>query len=154
MLTLQDEGWFTSLVPSGLSGGRGPSITRADLHDREIFGPWPGAAAAFGIFANVLFSHNTLVGIFSFGLGLAAGVPTVLLLVYNGLGLGAFLALHYDRDLTLDFLGWVSIHGTTEIGALILFAAAGVEHRFENFSYDLALWVLFYGPEGGESNGE
>jgi hypothetical protein len=34
----------------------------------------------------------------------------------------------------------------------ILFAAAGVEHRFENFSGDLTLWVLFYGPEGGESN--
>ncbi len=32
----------------------------------------------------------------------------------------------------------------------ILFAAAGVEHRFENFSGDLAVWVLFYGPEGGE----
>ena len=35
----------------------------------------------------------------------------------------------------------------------LLFVAAGVEHRFENFSDDLALWVLFYGPEGGESNG-
>ena len=32
----------------------------------------------------------------------------------------------------------------------LLFAAAGVPHRFENFSDDLALWVLFYGPEGGE----
>jgi hypothetical protein len=36
----------------------------------------------------------------------------------------------------------------------ILFAAAGVEHRFENSSDDLPLWVVFYGPEGGESNGE
>ena len=36
----------------------------------------------------------------------------------------------------------------------LVFAAAGVEHRFENFSDDLTLWVLFYGPEGGESNGE
>ena len=35
-----------------------------------------------------------------------------------------------------------------------LFAAAGVEHRFENFSDDLTLWVLFYGPEGGEPDGE
>jgi mannose-6-phosphate isomerase-like protein (cupin superfamily) len=35
----------------------------------------------------------------------------------------------------------------------LLFAAAGVEHRFENFSDDLTLWVLFYGPEGGEDNG-
>ena len=33
-----------------------------------------------------------------------------------------------------------------------LFAAAGVEHRFENFTEDLVLWVLFYGPEGGEAD--
>ena len=31
-----------------------------------------------------------------------------------------------------------------------LFAPAGVEHRFEDFSDDLAVWVIFYGPEGGE----
>lgn len=31
-----------------------------------------------------------------------------------------------------------------------LFAAAGVVHRFENFTDDFAVWVLFYGPEGGE----
>src|SRR4026207_1538302 len=34
----------------------------------------------------------------------------------------------------------------------ILFAAAGSVHRFENFSGDLTVWVLFYGPEGGEDN--
>lgn len=32
-----------------------------------------------------------------------------------------------------------------------LFVAAGVEHRFENFSDDLVVWVLFYGPDGGEA---
>lgn len=32
----------------------------------------------------------------------------------------------------------------------VLFVAAGVEHRFEDFSDDFATWVLFYGPEGGE----
>ena len=32
-----------------------------------------------------------------------------------------------------------------------LFAPAGVAHRFEDFSDDLAVWVVFYGPEGGES---
>jgi mannose-6-phosphate isomerase-like protein (cupin superfamily) len=34
----------------------------------------------------------------------------------------------------------------------LLFAAAGATHRFENFSDDLTVWVLFYGPEGGEAN--
>jgi len=31
-----------------------------------------------------------------------------------------------------------------------LFAAAGVAHRFENFTADFAVWVMFYGPVGGE----
>ena len=31
-----------------------------------------------------------------------------------------------------------------------LFVPAGVEHRFEDFTQDLAVWVVFYGPEGGE----
>lgn len=33
-----------------------------------------------------------------------------------------------------------------------LFVKAGKEHRFENFTEDFSTWVLFYGPEGGESN--
>ncbi len=31
-----------------------------------------------------------------------------------------------------------------------LFVPAGVEHRFEGFTDDLVVWVVFYGPEGGE----
>ncbi len=126
MLTLQDEAWLSSLIPAGLSDGRGITSTRAELLDKEIFAPPPGFVEAFGLFANVLFSHNTLVGIMTFGLGLAAGIPTVMLNVYQGLILGAFLALHYDRGLTVDFLGWITIHGTTELGALTLFAAGGL----------------------------
>jgi mannose-6-phosphate isomerase-like protein (cupin superfamily) len=30
------------------------------------------------------------------------------------------------------------------------FVAAGVEHRFENFSDDFVTWVVFYGPQDGE----
>ena len=32
-----------------------------------------------------------------------------------------------------------------------LFAPAGAAHRFEDFSDDLAVWVMFYGAEGGEA---
>lgn len=31
-----------------------------------------------------------------------------------------------------------------------LFVAAGVAHRFEDFSDDFGAWVIFYGPDGGE----
>jgi len=32
----------------------------------------------------------------------------------------------------------------------VLFVPAGRSHHFEEFSDDLAVWVLFWGPEGGE----
>ena len=34
----------------------------------------------------------------------------------------------------------------------VLFVPAGVEHRFENFTDDFAVWVIFYGSEGGETS--
>ena len=32
----------------------------------------------------------------------------------------------------------------------LLFVPAGTVHRFEAFSSDLTVWVIFYGPIGGE----
>ena len=32
----------------------------------------------------------------------------------------------------------------------LLFVPALVTHRFERFTDDLVVWVIFYGPEGGE----
>jgi mannose-6-phosphate isomerase-like protein (cupin superfamily) len=32
----------------------------------------------------------------------------------------------------------------------LMFVAAGTEHHFEDFSEDLTVWVVFYGPAGGE----
>lgn len=41
-------------------------------------------------------------------------------------------------------------HRAVEPGAF-LFVAAGEVHRFEEISKDFAVWVMFYGPEGGEA---
>jgi mannose-6-phosphate isomerase-like protein (cupin superfamily) len=32
----------------------------------------------------------------------------------------------------------------------VLFVPAGIVHRFEEFTDDFVVWVVFYGPEGGE----
>jgi uncharacterized membrane protein SpoIIM required for sporulation len=126
VLTLADEAWFTALVPSGMADDRGPASTRQELLDGEIFHPPPSFTEAFGVMASFLFTHNTVVGIMTFSLGIAAGVPTLLLLAYQGVMLGAFLALHANRDLTVEFLGWISIHGVTELTAIILCGAGGL----------------------------
>jgi len=33
-----------------------------------------------------------------------------------------------------------------------IFVPSGATHRFESFSSDFAVWVAFYGPEGGEAS--
>ena len=35
----------------------------------------------------------------------------------------------------------------------LLFAAANTGHRFEEFTDDFGVWVMFYGPENGEAPG-
>ena len=143
MLVSADTDWFSALVPSELGDGRGPASTAAELREGEIFATWQGFAASFVVFANSLFRHNAIIALMAFGLGFLAGVPTLLLLVYNGLTLGAFLAIHAKRGLAVDFLGWVSIHGVTEIGAILLAGAGGLV---------LADTILFPGRFGRMAN--
>jgi len=125
-LTDRDEAWFSTFIPAAMAGGRGPGSTRTDLLGQEIFAPWSGVAESFGLAASFLFQHNTIVGILSFGLGIFAGLPTIGLLLYQGLVFGSFLCLHAHRGLLIDCIGWVSIHGVTEFGAIILSGAGGL----------------------------
>ena len=125
LLVASDMSYFHMLVPEGLAGSRGPGSSAEDLSS-VLFAPWPGVIDTFVVFANSLFRHNAMVGIMCFGLGFALGVPTLILLIYNGLILGAFLALHAARGLNVDFIAWLSIHGVTEILAVLLCAAAGL----------------------------
>jgi len=126
VLVLHNEEWFNAFVPDSLSDGRGPSVTADQLRREELFQPWPGFRQTFIVFANSLFRHNSLVALLCFGLGFMAGVPTVLLMVYQGLIVGAFAAIHFRRGLLVEFIGWISIHGVTEIGAFVLCGAAGL----------------------------
>jgi uncharacterized membrane protein SpoIIM required for sporulation len=126
ILTLQDMSWITAIIPQGLNSLLTPTSTRDDLLRRELFAPWPGLTESFIVFANFLFRHNTIVGLMAFGLGIAAGVPTLMLMVYNGLVIGAAAGLHYDRGPLVDFIAWISIHGVTEMGAIVLCGAGGL----------------------------
>ncbi|PRY97901.1 Cupin domain-containing protein [Jezberella montanilacus] len=68
---------------------------------------------------------------------------------------GVDLQKPHDRD-EIYVVASGSSHftvGAKEYDAVVgdvLFVAAGIEHRFSQFSDDFATWVFFYGPEGGE----
>lgn len=120
----EDAGWFRVLVPGGLGDGRGPASTTAELLE-VIYG---GADAPFdrlGAFAAYLFAHNTQIALFSFALGVFLCLPSFLLCLYNGLILGAYVALHVERGIGWDLFGWLSIHGVTELSAIVIAAGGG-----------------------------
>ena len=125
LLVRDDISRFSMLIPEAVAQNRGPGSSTSELRD-VLFAPWPGFIHTFIVFANFLFQNNTMVGIFSFGLGFMLGIPTIALIAYNGLILGAFIALHAAHGLTIAFIGWVSIHGVTEILAILLCGAAGL----------------------------
>ena len=78
------------------------------------------------VFATYLFTHNSRVSILSFALGFAFGIPTMMLEYYQGIGLGAMMAVFAAKGLGFDFGGWLFIHGTTELFAAALSGAAGL----------------------------
>jgi len=125
LLVHADEGWYPVIVPAGLAGDRGPASTREEL--LKVLFTRERNGISLLTFANLLFSNNMLVSLLAFGLGFLGGIPTLLLTFANGLMVGAFLALHARRNLGLDFTGWLLIHGVTELGAIVLFAAAGLK---------------------------
>lgn len=123
LLVARDQDWFYALVPGQMAGGRIPGASREVL--METLGHTEGTDGLTA-FAAQLFSNNTGVAIMAFGLGFAFGVPTLLLLVYNTALLGAMLWVFADAGLGWEFAAWLSVHGTTELGAIMLAGAAGM----------------------------
>jgi len=102
-----------------------PGSTPEHLRSVLKSGREQGTGAKF-FFASFLFAHNLKVGLMSLCLGVLAGVPTVYLLLYNGMLLGAFTALHHGAGIYTDYWAWILPHGITEISAIVLCGGVGL----------------------------
>lgn len=123
LLVAGDPEWYHALVGPEMAGPRVPGASREALHG-TLFGN--AEQPMLTVFAAYLFSNNAQVSILAFALGFAFGVPTLLLLVHNMALLGAMLWLYHGQGLTLEFVGWLSVHGTTELFAILLAGSAGL----------------------------
>ncbi len=123
LLVAGDGEWFYALVPPEMAGGRVPGADPAIL--RETLAGADGSEG-LSVFAAFLFSNNAGVAILAFALGFAFGIPTLLLLVHNTALLGAMLFVFAGAGLAGEFAAWLSVHGTTELLAVLLSGAAGL----------------------------
>lgn len=83
----------------------------------------PGIARP--IAASQIMTNNLQVTLLAFGLGLTGGVGTCLLLVFNGVHLGAVAGWMTARGSSRALWGWIMPHGGTELLAIVLAGAAG-----------------------------
>lgn len=127
LVTSQPD-WYYNFVDEEMAGGRDPRATAEYLQSTIGHGT-AGADEEEGAlheFATFLFTHNSRVSILSFALGFAFGIPTMMLEFYQGISLGAMVAVFTGKGLGYDFGGWLFIHGTTELFAAALSGAAGL----------------------------
>jgi uncharacterized membrane protein SpoIIM required for sporulation len=123
--TLRNPDDFYRMVPENQAQGRGPTSTREELR-AILFDEEEHPLSGLGAFASFLFTNNAQIGILCFSLGIALGVPVFYLLFHNGQGLGAMAAIHHQKNLSVDFWGWILPHGITEILAVLICGAAGL----------------------------
>lgn len=128
LLYLENSEWFYVFMPPSLAGDRGPDASTAYLLS-VIYDESP-EAEGLGAFASFLFSHNTRIAIFVFGLGVFACAPAAVLTFYNGLLFGAFFAVHVERGIGWDLGGWLSVHGVTELSAICIACGGGFRLGF------------------------
>ncbi len=144
LLVASDPDWYHALVP--FADERAPGAS-AEVLRGTIYGN--SGQDGMSVFAASLFSNNAGVAILCFALGFAFGVPPLLLLVHNTAGLGAMLWLFFGAGLGWDFVGWLAIHGTTELLAILLAGGAGL-HVGRSMAFPGNRAVLVAAAEAGQ----
>jgi uncharacterized membrane protein SpoIIM required for sporulation len=122
-LVRTEPAWYAAMLSPELANGRDMNATAATLRE-SLYGEQ--REGGLEIFATSLFTHNSQVAILAFALGFAFGVPTIILAVQNGAMMGAMFAAFVPHGLGWGLFAWLAIHGTTELTAIVIAAAAGI----------------------------
>ncbi len=92
---------------------RGRGYVAADEIERPIVAGW-------------IMTNNIQVTVTAFAAGATAGIGTVLILLFNGLSMGAAVAAYANHNVAHLILGFVVAHGVLELSAIFIGAAGGL----------------------------
>lgn len=127
-----DSTSYYLFIDRGSASGRGPGAGVEFL--KKGLGYQATGAGEEAFFSMFLFRHNTTVAFFAFAWGAVLGLPTIYLLILNGLSLGAMTAVYVDKGLGVEWFAWILPHGVPELGAIFLCGGAGLALGHKVFS--------------------
>jgi uncharacterized membrane protein SpoIIM required for sporulation len=111
-----------ALWPSG--DPRQPGASAEQLLSHLRHGRSDSSGVKF-LMSSFLFQHNLTVSVIAMGTGVLAGIPTVFLIIFNGMLLGVFAAIHHQAGIDAEMWAWILPHGITELGAITLCGGVG-----------------------------
>ncbi len=130
---------FGPMLAAGMVSYRDPGVARQILPAEMMVRAEEGAsrrAAGLGyvnipdvgmpLMASEIISNNVQVSILAFAGGVAAGVGSVAILVFNGVFLGAVFGLFAASGLSGYLLAFVLPHGVIELAAICIAGGAGL----------------------------
>lgn len=108
-----------------LSDERTPGMLPEDLVQSLRYGRDESQSTKMN-FATFLWTHNLKVGLLSLAAGILAGIPTVFLILINGMMLGAFTAVFLRAGITTEYWAWILPHGITELTTIVICGGLGL----------------------------
>lgn len=103
-----------------------PDELREWIDRKELWTDAALSAHAPSEMATAIFTNNLRVCFGAFALGITAGIGTVLLLLLNGLHLGAVVAACAQQGLLEGILSFMAAHGPVELSVICLTGGAGL----------------------------
>ena len=115
-----------ALGDPGAAGGLVPPEYRAVAEPRPEGGHLGLTAEEQAAFSSQIFTNNIRVSFLAFAGGIAAGLVTALVVMYNGLLLGTVAGLATGAGNGGTFVELVTAHGVLELSCIVVSSAAGL----------------------------
>jgi len=107
-----------------LAYGLAPPEIVERVHHHQIWTDIPPDVRA--VAAGLIMTNNIKVAILAFAFGVLAGVPTVYVLMGNGISVGGLLGLTQAYGLSGSLLGFMIAHGVIELSIIVAAGASGL----------------------------
>jgi uncharacterized membrane protein SpoIIM required for sporulation len=112
------------LADPGVAYGLLPPQIIAGVKQHQLWTQIPEEDRALA--SGVIMTNNIRVSFFAFAFGIVFAVPTIVVLVVNGLGVGAALGFTQDYGVGGGLLEFMVGHGVIELSVIVASGAAGL----------------------------